>query len=175
MTVKPMTDREVLDRNGREMWLSTRSTCPKGPFQESHRGVRSIDGRFNPCIEGNYEVYSLDDVWSLLDESGLIPAPASGQEYHLLFMNALTVGDLPQHPRLTLLGYELAEESCSSSLFERGLWFNELAAIANRAGAHGLLSFEDARLAQPLLTANWPDDTAGIETIWALFDVAPKG
>lgn len=153
----------------REMWLSIRGVRPTDG-EPPVREVRTIDWWFNPCVDGNYPVYSLDELWGLLE---WLPKPAPGREYYLLFTNALSGGDLPEHPRLKLLGFDLSDETWTSSIFNCSTWQGELEAIAGRAGAHGLLSLEDAKLAQTLLPLAWPGDPHGIVTVWALFEVVP--
>ncbi len=96
--------------------------------------------------------------------------PAPDVEYYLLFMDALA-GKLPEHPRLKLLGYDLTDETWTSSVLNCGHWQGELAPIAQRTGKNGLLSLEDAKLAQALLPKAWPGDPHGLVTIWALFEI----
>jgi hypothetical protein len=175
-------DREMRMPNGREMWLSTRAIRRAGAGDPEWddfirfrgrpqlREVRSIDSWRNPCVTGNYPVYSVGDVWDRLE---LLPEPARGREYHLLFMDALAAGDPPEHLRLKLLGYDLSDETWTSSLLNCCLWQGELEAIAGRTGENGLLGFDDAKLAQALLPNAWPGDPHGIVTVWALFEIVP--
>jgi hypothetical protein len=162
------------------MWLSTRATrwvgAPDWDDFVRYKGlphlreVRSIDTWLNPCVGGHHPVYSLDEVWERLE---LLPRPAREREYYLLFMDALD-GDLPEHPRLKLLGYDLSDETRTSSLLNCSDWQGELGPIAQRMGENGLLSLEDAKLAQALLPDAWPGDPHGLVTVWALFEVVPE-
>ncbi len=104
------------------MWMSTRAIRRSGDTDWDDffrykgmphvREVRSIDSWLNPCVEGHYVAGSLDIMWEMLD---LLLKPPRAGEYHLMFMDALA-GDLPEHPRLKLLGYDLSDETWTSSL-----------------------------------------------------------
>jgi hypothetical protein len=131
--------------------------------------MRTIDSWFNPCVEGNYLVGSLDEVWELLDQ--FLKPPGVG-EYHLLVTDALA-GDLPEHPRLKPLGYDLSDETWTSSLCNCWPWEGPLEPIARRAGENGLLDLEGAKLAKTLLPDLWPGDPHSIVTVWALFEILP--
>jgi hypothetical protein len=165
---------------GGTMWLSTRATRPRNaPDWDDffrHKGmphvrdVRSIDSWLNPSVDGHYGAGSLDQAWEMLD---LLLKPPGEGEYHLMFTDALA-GDLPEHPRLKLLGYDLSDETWTSSLLNCSNWQGELAAIAQRTGENGLLRrLEDARLAQALLPDAWPGDPHSLVTVWALFEILP--
>lgn len=168
--------------DGGEMWLSTRAIRRAGdPEWDGYvqfvglphlREVRTIDSWCNPCLDGNYPVFSLDDLWDRL-EIGLLPVPAPGREYYLLFTDALGPNGSVRHPRLKLLGYDLSDETWTSSLLNCGRWSGALEPIARRAGAYGLLSLEDATIAQTLLPEAWPGDPHANVTVWALFEVTP--
>jgi hypothetical protein len=164
--------------DGREMWLSTRAIRRLGDAEWDDyarfvglphlREVRTIDSWCNPCLEGNFPVYSLDELWERME---LLPEPAPGREYHLMFTDALAPGDPPEHPRLKLLGYDLSDETWTSSLLNCGRWQGMLEPIARRTGENGLLGLEDAKLAQALLPDAWGGDPHGFVTVWALFEV----
>jgi hypothetical protein len=82
-----------------------------------------------------------------------------------------------QHPRLTLLGHDLSERDCSigtSSLFNCGLWTGVLEPIVARALPNGLLTLEDAKLAQALLPEAWHRDPHSDVTVWAMYEVLPE-
>jgi hypothetical protein len=133
--------------------------------------VRSIDSWLNPCVEGHYVAGSLDVMWEMLD---LLLKPPRAGEYHLMFMDALG-GDLPEHPRLKLLGYDLSDETWTSSLLNCFNWQGELEPIAQRTGENGLLlNLKDAELAQALLPEAWAGDPHGLVTVWALFEILSK-
>lgn len=165
-----------------ELWLSTRRIRRSGePEWDDYiqfvglphlREVRTIDSWCNPCVDGNYRVRMLDELWEQLEVSLL---PVAGSEYYLLFTDALGPNGSIRHPRLRLLGYDLSDETWTSSLLNCGRWEGVLEPIAQRTGANGLLSLDDARLAQSLLPEVWGGDPHGVVTVWALFEVTPGG
>lgn len=134
--------------------------------------IRTIDSWCNPYAEGsgNYLLESLDQVWEfLLDD--LLPSPVMGEQYYLVFTDALSSEIPHNHPRLKLLGYDLSDSTWTSSLLNCGRWSGVLAPIAQRVNQYGLLSLEDAKIAQSLLPEAWHDNPHAIVTIWALFEV----
>lgn len=163
------------------LWLSTRRIRRRGDAEWTDYAasidlpqmeeVRTIDSWCNPCVDdcGNYPVNSLDEVWERLE---LLPKPAPGREYYLLFMDAL-VHTLPPDPCVQLLGHDLSDETWTSSLLNCGRWQGELQRIAERAGKNGLLSLSDALAAQRILPQAWPGNPHGIVTVWALYEVRP--
>jgi hypothetical protein len=167
-----------------EMWLSLRRIRRSGePEWDDYidfvglphlREIRTIDSWCNPCVDGNYRVSTLDELWAQL-ETGLLPIPVAGSEYYLLFTDALAPNGSVRHPRLRLLGYDLSDETWTSSLLNCGRWEGVLALIAQRTNANGLLSLDDAKLAQSLLPEAWGDNPHGVVTVWALFEVIPGG
>lgn len=164
-----------------EMWLSTRAIRRRGdpewdPYIHSvgltHlKEVRTIDSWCNPCLDGNYSVSTLDELWERME---LLREPEPGRSYHLLFMNALLPSGVPQHDRLKLLGYDLSDETWTSSLLNCGRWQGPLESIAQRTRENGLLELDDAKLAQTLLPQVRPDDPHSHVTVWALFEVSPE-
>lgn len=166
------------------MWLSTRRIRRLGdPEWDDYiqsiglphlTEVRTIDSWCNPHVDGTYSVSSLDELWELLDLDWL-QVPVAGQEYYLLFTDALGPNGSIQHPRLRLLGYDLSDETWTSSLLNCGQWQGVLEPIAQQTGENGLLSLEDAKLAQTLLPEAWGGDPHGYVTIWALFEVTLSG
>jgi hypothetical protein len=132
--------------------------------------VRSIDSWCNPQAEGsgNYELQSLEQVEEVLD---LLPRPIPGQQYYLLFTDALKQATPQDHPRLKLLGYDLSDKTWTSSLLNCGRWEGTLAPIAQRVNQYGLLNLEDALIAQSLLVDAWCNEPHAFVTIWALFEL----
>lgn len=105
--------------------------------------------------------------------TGMLPLPISSQQYYQLFTDAL-VQEIPSvHPRLKPLGYDLSDETWTSSLLNCGRWESGLASIAQRVNQYGLLSFEDAQTARKLLPDAWCNSPHSFVTIWALFEVLP--
>lgn len=161
------------------MWLSTREGFRSGdPTWDDYihfiglprlREVRSIDSALNPCAGGNYPVYSLDEVWERLEI--LSPPDPKRWEYYLLFMDALATLPL-EHPRLRPLGYDLSDETWTSSLLNCSQWGGVLEPIGRAREGNGLLGrLEDAKLAQALLPEAWAGDPHSYVTVWALFEV----
>lgn len=162
------------------MWLSTRSIRGVGdPDWEGYlnflglphlQQVRTIDGWANPCVEGsgNYLLQSLDELSTTLQ---CLPVPRSNREYYLLFADALQETLPRDHPQLSELGYDLSDETWTSSLLNCGQWEGILAPIAQRVNQYGLLTLADAKLAQALLPEVWSDDPHAFVTVWALMEV----
>ena len=90
---------------------------------------------------------------------------------HLLFADALEEAIAQHHPRLKLLGYDLSDETWTSSLLNCGRWEGILAPIAQQVNQYGLLNLEDAKIAQSLLPDAWCNDPHAFVTIWALFEM----
>ena len=168
--------------DGGEMWLSTRKVRRRGdPDWDSYvqfvglphlREVRTIDSWCNPCVDPTHHTATtLGELWAQL-ASGMPRAPVSASEYHLLFTDALGPNGSVEHPRLHLLGYDLSDETWTSSLLNCGRWEGVLEPIAQRTRANGLLGLEDAKLAQSLLPEAWGGDPHGFVTVWALFEVS---
>lgn len=160
-----------------ELWFSKRRVLRAGdPEWNSYiefsglahlAEVRTIDGMLNPRLEGDFPVSTLDELW----EKELPPRTSS--EYYLVFTDASGPNGSISHPRLTLLGYDLSDETWTSSVLNCGQWEGALEPIAQRMGENGLLTLEDARLAQTLLPEEWDGDPHSYITVWALFELAP--
>jgi hypothetical protein len=163
-----------------EVWLSTREMFRTGdPGWDSYirfiglthlREVRTIDSACNPCRGGNEPIYSLAELWKQIEQ---LSRPPSDCEYYLLFADAMVSGAAFKHPRLKLLGYDLSDDTWTSSLLNCGPWRGAMEPIAHRTGENGLLGWEDANLAQSLLPEAWNDDPHSFVTIWSLFEVVP--
>jgi hypothetical protein len=93
----------------------------------------------------------LNDLEQVEDVLDLLPPPIPGQQHYLLFADALKAAIPQQHPRLKLLGYDLSDETRTSSFLNCGYWQGILAPIAQRVNKYGLLNLEDALIAQSLL------------------------
>lgn len=161
-------------------WLSTRIIRRKGEpewdgyidfigLPQLHE-IRTIDSWCNPHAEGsgNYGLESLEQMEEILD---LLPCPIPGKEYYQLFTDALKVTIPENHPQLKLLGYDLSDETWTSSLLNCGRWQGNLAPLAQRVNQYGLLNLDDAKTAQSLLPVVWCNDPHAFVTIWALFEL----
>lgn len=171
------------DESQATWWLSTRIIRRAGDPEWSGyinfiglphlREIRTIDSWCNPHAEGSgdWQLESIDQVWEFIEDD-LLPSPIPHEQYYLLFTNALSLEN-PQllHPRLKLLGYDLSDETWTSTLLNCGQWTGVLAPIAQRVNQYGLLNLEDALKAQALLPEAWNYDPHALVTIWALFEV----
>lgn len=160
------------------MWLSTRQRLCRGDavwdsFTDfvglSHLSeVRSIDTCLNHCIEGNFAIVSMPNLWDTLT---LLEPPKTEAEYHLLFVDS-GHHDTFTHPQLTFLGYDLSDETWTSSLLNCGRWDGQLAHLAAGSQPNGLLDLQAAKTAQQVLPKEWNNDPHSHVTIWALYEVA---
>jgi hypothetical protein len=110
----------------------------------------------------------LEQVEEVLD---LLPRPIPAMQYYLLFADALKEAIPQHHPQLTLLGYDLSDETWASSLLNCGRWDGILAPIAQNVNQYGLLNLEDSKMAQSLLSDAWCNTPHAFVTIWALFEM----
>jgi hypothetical protein len=134
------------------------------------REIRTIDSWCNPHVgdSGNFSLASLEQVWEMLD---WLPTPIPSKQYYLLFTSVLNVKVPMSHHRLKLLGYDLSDETWTSSLLNCGRWEGVLEPIAQKVNEYGLLNLEDAKTAQTILPSAWNDNPHAFVTIWALFEV----
>jgi hypothetical protein len=154
-------------RSGDPGWEAYTATVDLPPIAE----VRSIDSALNryAADAGDVEC-SPRTVDAALE---LLPAPASGEEYHLLALRLdADAGAAPDGWRL--LGYDLSDETQTSSLLNCGPWEGPLRPFTRRLNGVGLLaSAEDAAAAQRLLPQVWGADMDHARVfIWALYERA---
>ena len=164
-----------------ELWLSKRQPLRAGDSEWNSfiqfvglthlREVRTIDSAWNSCLEADFPLRTLDELWARENE-GMLPF-TTPNEYYLLFTDASGMNGSLAHSRLTLLGYDLSDETWTSSLLNCGRWQGALEPIAQRTGENGLVSLEDAMLALSLLPEAWDGDPHSYVTVWALFEVTP--
>lgn len=164
------------------MWLSTRSK-----FREGDEGwasylafiglpllkeVRSIDSWLNRYAgrRGTVMFGALRDIPSVLET---LPRPADENQYYLLFIDAQNEPLPPDTPEYRFLGYDLSDETHTSSLLNCGPWKGRLQELTQRLNQYGLLSLEDALTAQEWLPTEWEDDPHADVTVWALYEVEP--
>ena len=114
---------------------------------------------------------ALEDFGALLTQfKPLEPAT----EYYQLLVHLSLGRPAPRDPsRFRLLGYDLSDETHTSSLLNCGPWTGELAPFTLRLNPFGLLAQEDARMAQALLPDAWGNDPHSIVEVWALFEISP--
>jgi hypothetical protein len=135
--------------------------------------VRTIDSWCNPHADGSgdWEYQSLEEALQETWSDELLPLPVSSKQYYQLFTDALAQEIPSTHPRLKQLGYDLSDETWTSSLLNCGRWEGVLAPIAQRVNQYGLLDLEDAKAAQILLPEAWCNGDHAFVRIWALFEV----
>ena len=130
--------------------------------------VRTIDGMLNEVVsDGNVGMASVEEIPEVLS---FLQKAVAGESYYLLIADADRF-PVAERPDLIFLGYDLSDWTWTSSLLNCGVWENELAPIAQRVNKFGLLSLEDARLAQGLLPQIWNGDPHAFVTVWALFEL----
>ena len=165
------------------MWVSTRST-----FGESDPGwadykafiglpslnaIRTMDSALNEYVDGrgSYRATSLEEAWDVLT---MLPEPVDARQYYLLIVDAQNE-PLPQEGRgCKLLGYDLSDETHTSTLLNCGRWDGELSIFTQRLNACGLLARADAFEAQAILPRAWPNDPHAHVTVWALYELTPR-
>lgn len=166
------------------MFLSVRTKFRKGdkgwgwrdsikPIGLPHLSeVRSIDSLLNyDAPHHGPEECTPETLDQALAE---LPIPDPDNEYYLLAIDLLAE---PEHvARLPagwkLLGYDLSDETRTSSLHNCGRWEGRLEPLTERLNEFGLLSLADAELARKLLPLEWGEnmDHAHV-TIWALYEL----
>jgi hypothetical protein len=142
--------------------------------------VRSIDSELNDYFQ------DCGDVSAEVDDDGVhqpitpatlpgfldcTPTPLSDNEYVLAAINQSG----PHHATLpagfTLLGYDLCDETHTSSLLNCGSWADQLELFTKQQNDVGLLSLESAQEAKKLLPTVWgSDDPQALVDIWALYE-----
>lgn len=162
------------------MWLSTRNILSKGDddwlgyiefIKLPHlKEVRTIDPWVNKIVDGSLFLTSLDEVEEVL---AMLQPPEPVKQYSQLLVNVSDEEIAPQDvSRFHFLGYDLSDETHTSSLLNCGPWTGILAPMTQRLNQYGLLSLEDAKLAQELLPSVWENDAHAYVDIWALFEVS---
>lgn len=132
--------------------------------------VRTLDASLNPFVPPRRDEYLQEwDAKSLL----LLPDIDAQWQYYLLAVN-LTDDSLSSVPASSLLmGYDLSDNTHTSSVLNCGAWIGKLEPLSQRLNGYGLLSLDDAVLADSLLPEVWGEDEEHAYTdIWALYDVS---
>lgn len=161
-----LSTRKIFHAN-EDRWLDYINWMGLPPVQE----IRSIDSWLNQYVADGGDIEF--ESWGELDELlAYSPKPEAGKEYYQLVVNALTESLPTDNQRFKLLGYDLSDETHTSSLLNCSGWAQEtLAPIAQRVNACGLLNLEDAKLAQQLLPAAWHQDPHSFVSVWALYEI----
>jgi len=155
-------------RRGDERWLEYIKAVNRPRLDE----VRTIDFYMNPYApHAGYIKCTPETLAQAFDE---LPVPDPEQnEYYLLAVDLLTepesVARLPDGWKL--LGYDVSDETRTSSLHNCGPWEGQLDPLTRRLNEFGLLSLADAELARKLLPVEWGDHEHHAHvTIWALYE-----
>lgn len=161
------------------MFISTRKPfSPQEPDWETYKRfiklrlpeqLYTIDSYLNSFIDdcGSYQINDLGGIETMLS---VLPRPDAGtNQYYQLAINLSKEPEPELNSSITRLGCDLSDWTQTSSLLNCGPWKGKLAAIAGRINEHGLLSLDDARLAQKLLPEVWGDDEPHAHVdIWLL-------
>ena len=132
------------------------------------REVRTLDAALNKYVDDCGSVYcERSEVDSALET---LPRPRSDREYYLLG-RSIDSESVEQVDGFDFLGYDLSDETMTSSVVNCGPWKGLLGPFVGRLNAYGLLSVADAREVQRVLPAAWGPSEPHAETkIWGSMD-----
>ena len=176
------------------MWLSVREIRKVGVPEwddyiifiglQNLTEIRSLDSWCNPLIDdssyaelfsscnnyslNNLGLSSIKELESIINQ---LPKLTSSKYYYLLIADSSQQEIDREMPYLKFLGYDLSDETWTSSLLNCGRWEGELMKIAQRVNQYGLLNWEDAILASSKLPRAWNNDHHSFVTIWELYQV----
>lgn len=131
--------------------------------------VRTIDQLLNHYAPhaGDIEC-TLETLGQAVDE---LPIPNPRDEYYLLAINLTTDSAACVPGAWKLLGYDLADETETSSLLNCAPWEGKLKPFTQRLNDVGLLSRADAEAAQKLLPEEWGEGMDHADAaIWAVYE-----
>ncbi len=135
--------------------------------------IRTIDLGLNEIVEGT-EVQSwctLDQVWNLLADLPVI----TSKDYYQLAVDLSEEPVVDSGSGLTLLGYDMSDETWTSSLLNCGKWTGPLEKFEQELNEFGLLNHEHACRAQELLPEVWGEDNPhAFVDLWQLLEVDPS-
>ena len=101
-----------------------------------------------------------------------LPDIDSTGHYYLLAVNLEKEAAPPLPDNAALLGYDVSDSTDVSSVLNCGPWQGRLLPITKRLNNFGLLTLDDARLAQVLLPEEWGEQQEhAFVDIWALYDI----
>jgi len=161
------------------MFVSTRKRFRKGdrgwaeyirsvelPFLSE---VRTIDSALNRYADDAGDIECSPETLGRSVEA--LPVPKPEDEYYLLAinLNADFATNIPSGWKL--LGYDLSDETETSSLLNCGPWEGLLKPFTERLNSVGLLSRNDAESAQRLLPREWGTGMDhAYAAVWALYE-----
>jgi len=152
-------------RRGDKGWSDYLEYVDLPPLSE----VRTIDSGLNHYAQDSgYEECTTETLAQALKE---LPIPDPKDEYCLLAINLTTDTTERVPDGWKLLGYDLTDETHTSSLLNCGPWEGKLQPFMERLNEVGLLSRADAELARKLLPIEWGEtmDHANVD-VWALYE-----
>ena len=124
----------------------------------------------NPYIGKPMFLYSPDD--DVVSALRSLPEIDRTRHYYLLAVNLEEEVPSALPDGVTFVGHDVADETRTSSLLNCGPWKGKLLPITKRLNQYGLLSLDDAQLAQQLLPEEWGEEEPhACVDIWALYDV----
>lgn len=149
-------------------WDSYVRTIARPEFRE----VRTIDADLNEYVdERGDRLCEMGDVDRAI---GDLPIPRVGLEYYLLALRCDGIPGPRECASFEFLGYDLCDETMTSSLLNCGPWDGALRGIAERMNRYGLLEWGDAQLAKEALPQEWGIGEAHAWVdVWALYGKDP--
>lgn len=134
--------------------------------------IYSLDCLLNGYIgdSGSLFIENVDEIGAWLPR---LPKPESVVgAYYQLAINVSVEPEPPLGSGVVQLGYDLGDQYQTSSLLNCGPWEGNLAPIAKRLNQYGLLSLNDAQLAQNLLPQVWGvDEPHAHVDLWLVCEV----
>ena len=150
---------------GDEHWQSFVDFIKIGDLNE----VRSIDSSLNSYVDDNSSIEcSISDYCSALKQ---LPKVNNSQYYQFAInLTEDNENNLPEN--FILLGYDICDETKTSSLLNCGEWKGNLLPFTKKLNKFGLLNLEDAIKCKELLPIEWGEEEPhAFVDIWALYEV----
>ncbi len=133
--------------------------------------IYTIDFCLNDLVSGSETIHlnRVDEIEKLKKQLPTI----TDQQYYQLAIN-ISEEAQPKLPKnITILGYDISDETEISSLLNCGPWEKDLARIVKRLNQYGLLTLKDAKIAQELLPKVWGEDEPhAFVDIWCICKVS---
>ena len=133
--------------------------------------VRSIDAKLNQYVGncGDYEC----SYENLNVVKGMLPEISNGQ-YYLLAIDIQNEVSLNENLKdCNFLGYDLADDTCTSSILNCGELKGKLAVFKDKMNKYGLLDLENAKMVKNILPQQWGEKELHAKvTIWGLYEIS---